>query len=208
MNNPLFITFEGGEGAGKSTQIKAVAEHLSAEGRKPVVTREPGGTPAGEKIRGLLCDPDLGPKWSPESEAMLLNAARHMHVKDIIRPALDKGQIVLCDRYIDSTRVYQGFIQGLETDFIHRLEDDIIGKIRPDLTFILDLPVEKALERVNRRGTLDHYDQGDAAFHEQLRQGFLDIAAQEPERCRVIDADRNPVDITQEICEIITEKLT
>jgi len=181
------ITFEGSEGVGKSTQIKHLSERLKSEGHDVVVTREPGGTPAAEKIRGLLSDPEFGGKWSDHAELLLMFTARAEHVKDVIAPALEANKIILCDRYVDSTRVYQGHLVKIPMDFILELERRVAGGAMPHLTFILDMPVTEAMERVHARGAVDHYDQGDEALYQTLRDGFLDVGKSES-RCRVIDA--------------------
>lgn len=185
----LFITLEGGEGAGKTTQIEHLQEALIQEGRSVVVTREPGGTPAAETIRSLLSHPEFGPEWTPDAETMLLYAARSMHITDVIKPALAQGRIVICDRYVDSTRVYQGSVQRMNPFFLECLEVQIIGDVMPDITFVLDIPSDETIKRIDARGgAKDHYDSADAEFHELIRQGFLTIAQQEPQRCSVINA--------------------
>ena len=208
MDKGFFITFEGGEGVGKTTQIKHLKRHLKDNGHDIILTREPGGTPAAEEIRSLLSHPAYGGKWTPEAEAMLLFAARAMHIKEVIAPALQQGQIVICDRYTDSTRVYQSHLQGLGMDFIDNLEKQIVGKYKPDLTFILDLPAQKAMERVQSRGAKDHYDRGNLEFYNKLRQGFLDIAAKNPERCDVVDATADEKTIADHIFSIVSKRLS
>lgn len=203
-----FITFEGGEGVGKTTQITALAESLKKQGHDVVVTREPGGTPAAETIRSLLSHKDFGGKWSSEAEAMLIFAARVMHVRDVIKPALDQGKIVISDRYIDSTRAYQGYLQGMDMAFIKRLEQDVVGNVMPDVTLILDLPVEVGMARVSKRGAEDHYDRADQSAHQTLRDAFLDIHALEPERCVVIDADKDAEKIAEDIFSIVSSKMS
>lgn len=183
-----FITFEGGEGVGKTTQIKYLEQHLKEAGHDVVVTREPGGTPAAEKIRDLLSDTDFGGKWTSHAELLLLFAARAEHVENVIAPALEKGQVVVCDRYVDSTRVYQGHLAQIPMEFIYDLEKRVVGDVLPHITFVLDMPVEGAMARVRERGAEDHYDQGDETFYQKLRDGFLSIAVSEKERCVLIDA--------------------
>ncbi len=188
----LFITFEGGEGTGKSTQVRRLAEHFRAEGRAVVETREPGGTPAGEALRSLLVTGEVG-RWSAEAEAMLNAAARSVHVRDVIAPALARGDVVISDRFIDSTRAYQGYAGGCSFDLIDSLELSAIGECRPNLTLILDLDSAVGLARAKNRGEgmEDRYERKGLAFHERLRAGFLAIAKAEPQRCRVIDASQN-----------------
>ena len=188
----LFITFEGGEGTGKSTQVRRLAEHFRAKGRAVVETREPGGTPAGEALRSLLVTGEVG-RWSAEAEAMLNAAARSVHVRDVIAPALARGDVVISDRFIDSTRAYQGYAGGCSFDLIDSLELSAIGECRPNLTLILDLDSAVGLARAKNRGEgmEDRYERKGLAFHERLRAGFLAIAKAEPQRCRVIDASQN-----------------
>lgn len=200
MEKGLFITLEGGEGAGKTTQIEYLREALIQEGHSVVVTREPGGTPAAEELRGLLSHPEYGPEWTPEAETMLLYAARSMHMTDVIKPALAQGRIVICDRFVDSTRVYQGSLQSMNPFFLECLEVQIIGDIMPHITFVLDIPSEETIKRIEARGgAKDHYDNADISFHEKIRQGFLTIAHQEPERCHVINAVQKEALIAHEI---------
>lgn len=185
----LFITFEGGEGTGKSTQVRRLADYFRAQGRAVVETREPGGTPAGEALRNLLVTGEVG-RWSAEAEAMLNAAARSVHVRDVIAPALAQGDVVISDRFIDSTRAYQGFAGGCSFELIDNLEKAAIGDCRPDLTLILDLGAALGLARAKARGDgmEDRYERKGLAFHEKLRAGFLAIAKAEPKRCAVIDA--------------------
>jgi len=193
-----FVTFEGGEGAGKSTQIRRLAETLGRSHLSLVVTREPGGTPGAEAIRDLLLGggPD---HWLPLTEALLVLAARSDHVSRRIRPALAAGQWVLCDRFADSTRVYQGIAGGLGVPVVERLHKAVFGTLRPDLTLILDVPVEVGLTR--RRGVegSNRYEAMDRDFHERVRSGFLALAQREPERCVVIDATRDEDAVASEI---------
>ncbi|MBM3567344.1 MAG: dTMP kinase [Alphaproteobacteria bacterium] len=187
-----FITFEGGEGGGKSTQAKRLAVELAASGLEVDLTREPGGTPGAEAIRGLLVGGAVE-RWQPWSEALLHYAARLDHVRSRIEPALAAGRWVICDRFADSTAAYQGFGHQLGRESIARLHRLVLGEFKPDLTLILDLPVELGLRRASARGGgEDRYERMDRAFHERLRQGFLAIAATERERCAVIDASAEP----------------
>ncbi len=195
-NSGLFITFEGGEGSGKTTQINLLAKALSTKGHKVLTTREPGGTSEAEKIRNLLVQRDGG-NWSPMAETLLLLAARSMHVDHIIRPALEEGIIVISDRFSDSTLAYQGYGHGFSKDKIQTLSIEVLDNFKPDLTFILDIDPKEGLKRSGRRlaaETLnieqmeDRFENLDISFHESLRKGFLDIAKNEPERCRVLNA--------------------
>ncbi len=208
-----FISFEGGEGAGKSTQIKRLADVLRARGFDVLVTREPGGSPGAEAVRHVLLS-GAAEDFGVRMEAMLFAAARNDHVEEVIRPALSKGQIVLCDRFIDSSRVYQGITGNLETDLVDALEGIAIDGLRPDLTLILDLPAEKGLERARRRGDQtgkgsapDRFEKEEVEVHEMRRQAFLDIAAADAERCRVIDADRNEEHVAADILAAVDHLL-
>jgi dTMP kinase len=195
----LFITLEGGEGGGKSTQSRLLAERLKAQGHDVIATREPGGTPEAEKIRNLLVQREGG-DWSPLAEMLLMFAARAMHVRDLIAPALSAGKTVICDRFTDSTRAYQGHAGGVSMDLINAVHAQ--HAIAPDLTLILDIPAEAGLKRSARRlahahSGEDRFEAKDLAFHEKLRQGYLAIARAEPARCRVIDATQ-PIDAVAE----------
>lgn len=185
-----FITFEGGEGAGKSTQVRRLAARLGRLGLDVVTTREPGGSPAAEAIRGLLLSGRAKP-LGVIGEAFLFAAARIDHIAETIRPALDRGAFVLCDRFTDSTRVYQGAAGGLDGETVMALEAAAVGDLKPDLTVILDLPVEIGLARVAARGggvAADRFEAEAIAVHEHRRRAFLEIAEREPERCIVVDA--------------------
>jgi dTMP kinase len=186
---PKFVTFEGGEGGGKSTQLRRLAEALRARGETVVATREPGGAPGAEEIRRLLVEGEPG-RWPAEAEALLHFAARAEHLAKVIRPALDAGQWVLCDRFADSTLAYQGYGQGLDLAWLKRLRARVVGATEPGLTLILDLPVETGLGRASKQ---QRYERMGHAFHERLRAGFLAIAKEEPGRSVVIDATR-PID--------------
>lgn len=190
----VFITFEGGEGAGKSTHIKRLAERLKAQSREVLLTREPGGTPGGEAIRALVLAGDVV-RWSAEAEALLNYAARDAHLREAIRPALVRGAIVLSDRFMDSTRAYQGHGGGCDMGLIDALERVVVGATRPKLTLIFDLDPELGLSRAKHRGEAeeDRFERKGLDFHRRLRKGFLDIARREPDRCRILDAAK-PVD--------------
>ncbi len=182
-----FITLEGGEGAGKSTQMDRLADVLRAAGRDVVATREPGGAPGAEEIRKILVSGKVD-RWSPLSELLLFVAARREHVDRTIEPSLSRGAWVVCDRFSDSTTAYQGYGRGL-IDECEALQRMALGEFRPDLTLILDLPVELGLERARARsGQGKRYEQMGIDFHRRVREGFLQIARREPARCRVIDA--------------------
>lgn len=194
LTRGFFITLEGGEGSGKSTQGRRLAEFLRARGEPVILTREPGGTPQGEALRALLVSGEPQ-AWSPASEAMLMSAAREAHVRTVIAPALARGETVISDRFMDSTRVYQGHAGGVPQDVVAALEQAAIGNTVPDLTLIFDIAAGEGLARASRRGTVneDRFERKGAAFHEKLREGFLAIASNEPRRCRVINAAQ-PVD--------------
>ncbi len=200
----LLITFEGGEGAGKSTQILALADHLRAQGFEVIVTREPGGSAGAEAVRHVILS-GAAETYGPAMEALLFAAARSDHVDQKIRPAIETGQIVLCDRFIDSSRVYQGISGNLDPQFMQSVERIAIDGTMPDLTFILDIPADKGLARAGlRRGTevADRFEKETIATHEARRQAFLAIAASEPQRCKVIDADRTVDAISAEIAAL------
>eukprot|EP00435_Cladocopium_sp_Y103_P076606 s1_g345.t1 len=183
-----FITFEGGEGAGKSTQIRLLGEALAKAGHQVLQTREPGGSPGAEEIRSLLVTGDSD-RWTGMTEVLLHFAARTDHLARVIRPALEAGTWVLCDRFVDSSVAYQGVAQGLGTDVLQNLTQLVVADTMPDLTLILDLPVEEGLARAGSRGDgEDRYEKMGQAFHQTLRQAFLDIAEGAPDRCKVIDA--------------------
>jgi len=188
MSRGRFITFEGGEGAGKSTQARRLAAALRAEGLEVVETREPGGSPGAEAIRALLVQGEAE-RWTPTADALLMYAARSDHLDRVIRPALARGAWVVCDRFADSTRAYQGVGGGVSQDLVRALEAGVVAADWPDLTLIFDLPVAAGLARADDRGGAEaRFEAKGAAFHEKLRQAFLDIAGREPDRCVVIDA--------------------
>ncbi len=189
-----FITLEGGEGAGKSTQVRRLAEALSGQTDEIVTTREPGGAPGAEAIRAILVDGDVD-RWDAITETLLHFAARRDHLEVTIRPALERGACVICDRFADSTMAYQGIVQGAGRDVVDRLYAIAVGDLKPDLTLVLDLPVEIGLARAAERGGADRYERMGPAYHERLRQAFQDIVADHPERCRLIDATGSEDDV-------------
>ena len=184
----MFVTFEGGEGTGKSTQIARVAGWLVGRGAEVVATREPGGTPLAEAVRAVLLDPGLAPDGL--SEILLLAAARHDNVRRLIEPALARGAVVLADRFTDSSLVYQGIVRGLGLAEVERLNRLATSGIEPDRTLVLDLPVEEALARARIRGAAgeSRLDDEPIAFHRRVREGFLELARRDPGRVRVVDA--------------------
>lgn len=184
-----FITFEGGEGTGKSTQAARLVERLRARGLEVVQTREPGGSPGAEDIRAIALNGDPG-RWSAMTETLLMFAARSDHLERTIRPALESGRWVVCDRFADSSRAYQGVGGGTPAAFIEALDAAIVGATQPDLTLVFDLPVKVGLERAFGRGLFEtRFESKGLDFHERLRRGFLEIAAAHSDRCIVIDAD-------------------
>lgn len=188
MQRGKFITIEGGEGAGKSTQIRLLADWLRECGIALTITREPGGSPGAETIRKLLVEGSAD-RWDATTEALLHSAARRDHLVRMVWPALEKGDWVVCDRFADSTKAYQGYGHGLPLEAIDDLYRLTVGDFRPDLTIILDLPVEEGLARAARRaGRETRYESMDVAFHRRLRDGFLEIARADPLRCSVVDA--------------------
>jgi dTMP kinase len=202
-----FITLEGGEGAGKSTQARRLATALRGAGLDIIETREPGGSPGAEEIRRLLTAGEPA-RWSPMAETLLHFAARADHVRRTIRPALAAGRWVCCDRFADSTMAYQGYGHGIDRDFIARLAGAVLGDLRPDLTLIFDLPVEQGLARAAARsGHEDRYEKMDRSFHEALRRGFLDIAGQDPQRCVVIDAGGDEAMTWQQVGAALRDRL-
>ncbi|MGY5811621.1 dTMP kinase [Rhizobium sp. LEGMi198b] len=207
----LFVSFEGGEGAGKSTQIRCLAERLRGLGHDVLVTREPGGSPGAEAVRHVLLS-GAAEMFGTRMEAILFAAARNDHVEEVIRPALARGTIVLCDRFMDSSRVYQGITGNLEPDFIEALQRVAVNGVVPDCTLILDIPAKIGLERARKRASAsaapDRFEKEEMQTHEKRREAFLDIAARDPGRCHVIDAQRSEDAIANEIASIVEERLT
>lgn len=195
MTRGRFITFEGGEGAGKSTQVRRLVEDLRARGIAVVQTREPGGSTGAEAIRALVVSGEAD-RWSARTEALLMFASRSDHLEKTIRPALEAGSWVVCDRFADSSRAYQGAGGGAAPEFIEALDHAVVGQDQPDLTLIFDLPVAVGLERALARGQADtRFESKGRAFHQRLRDGFGEIARRNPERCRIIDATGTPDDV-------------
>ena len=202
-----FITLEGGEGAGKSTQIARLKGWLEGRGRSVVATREPGGSPGAEMIRKLLVE---GPaeRWDGTTEALLHFAARREHLRSMVWPALKRGAWVLSDRFADSTLAYQGYGHGVDRKIFEQLYGVAVGAFRPDLTLVLDLPIEAGLARAaTRRGTETRYESLPRDFHARVRAGFLEIAAQDPRRCVVIDATGDIDTIAGAIARAVSERL-
>lgn len=212
-NNGLFVTFEGGEGAGKSTQIRLLAERLRASGYDVVTTREPGGSAGAEAVRHVILS-GAAEEFGVRMEAILFAAARNDHVEELIKPALSAGSVVLCDRFMDSSRVYQGVTGNLPHDFVANLERVAINGTVPDCTIIFDLPAEVGLARARRRldaidrdATPDRFEREELETHKTRREAFLDIAAAEPFRCRIVDASGEVEAIAEAVYRIVEPML-
>ena len=208
----IFISFEGGEGSGKSTQIRLLEQWFRHRGRDVIVTREPGGSSGAEEIRALLLTGEPG-RWDAVTEALLMFAARRDHVERTIRPALARGQVVLCDRFADSSVAYQGYGHGLGAEYIRQLWKLAIGDFKPDLTLMMDLPIETGLARAFARfadvkAAEDRFEKMEMDFHHRLQQGFREITLAEPERCRVIDADGDIETVSERINAVVAHFLT
>ncbi len=202
-----FITLEGGEGCGKTTQIKLLAASLTAAGRSTIITREPGGSVGAEKIRELLVTGEVD-RWDGQTETLLFYAARTDHLARTVRPALAQGNIVICDRFSDSTRVYQGIGKGVSSQFIDALHTLTLGDFAPSLTLILDVPPETGLARASaRRGSEMRFEQLSLDFHHRVREGFLAIANAEPARCVVVDASKTVEEVAAEIKNVVFQRL-
>jgi dTMP kinase len=203
-----FISFEGGEGSGKSTQVKLLAESLRKTGLNVILTREPGGSPASEEIRDLLVSGAVD-RWSPMAEVLLNYAAREMHVKKTIQPALERGDWVITDRFFDSTLAYQGYGGGVDPLRIDAIRKIVLDQFAPDLTLILDLPGEEGLNRAGKRmlenkSGEDRFERMERDFHHRLRDGFLTIAAAEPTRCRVIEASGDETQVASRVMTAVS----
>lgn len=202
-----FITFEGSEGCGKTTQIQSLCGRLQEEGREVLLTREPGGTAAGEKIRDLLQHAPEGEGLTPEAEVLLFTASRAQLVREQIMPAIERGVYVLADRFLDSTTVYQGVARGLDAAAVAAINRFAVGECMPDMTFLLDLDIKEGRRRVSERsrGDEDRMERETDAFFEKVRRGYLDLAAREPERFIVLDAMKSPDEIGREIWNYLEE---
>ena len=204
-----FITFEGGEGSGKSTQIKLLANRLDAAGLRNLTTREPGGSPGAEIIRHLVLS-GMGKLLGSDAETLLFAAARDDHVRGVILPALNQGTWVLCDRFIDSTRAYQGSLGHVAPDLLNAMQRVTIGDLKPDLTIILDVPVDVGMQRAAaRRGSAapDRFENEDVRFHQGLRDAYRKIAADDPRRCVLIDATANPNLVAEAVWNAVRDRL-
>jgi dTMP kinase len=225
MTAGWFITFEGGEGSGKSTQAKRLADRLTAAGHAVTVTREPGGSPFAERLRTLILDPNLE-KHSPLADALLFASARADHLEQVIRPALNSGRFVVCDRFSDSTRVYQGYAGRVEPRLLEAVELIVVQNTKPDLTIVVDIPAEIGLARAALRLTApapaapsekipkqprsllaDRFESRDLEFHKRLREGFLEIARLEPQRCVVVDGQKSADDVAIAVWDAVEARL-
>ena len=208
----VFITFEGIEGSGKSTQISRLLQHLANSGRPVTLTREPGGTSIGDQIRSILLDP-ANRMLDPSAELLLYAASRAQHLRDVILPALGAGRIVLCDRFSDATLAYQGYGRGLSIATIRELDRIVTAGLRPRLTVLLDLAAETGVLRARGRNTSQglggeaRFENEDLTFHDRVRNGYLELARQEPERIRVVNAARTPEEIQDDIRKIVDDVL-
>ena len=198
----LFITLEGPEGAGKSTNREYLAERMRERGIEVQLTREPGGTPLAERIRELLLDPS-DEKMAVDTELLLVFAARAQHIAEVIRPALERGAVVLCDRFTDATYAYQGGGRGLPVERIARLESFVQGGLRPDLTLVFDLPVEIGLSRAAARGRLDRFEQEGRGFFEAVRNTYLDRASADPARYHILDAAQSLAEVQRDLDKLL-----
>ena len=205
MSQGLFITLEGPEGAGKTTQLARLEARLRAAGQAVTVTREPGGTPLGTRVREVVLDPAV--EIEPLGEFLLYSASRAQLVRDVLRPALERGETVLCDRYADSSLAYQGAGRGLSLPLLRQITAEVTGGLTPGLTVLLDLDPALGLQRAARRGQPDRLEQADLTFHRRVRQGFLDLAHAEPHRFLVLDATRPEDELEAEIWAAVSKKL-
>jgi len=201
-----FITLEGGEGAGKSTQASRLAAWVREQGHRVVETREPGGSPGGEILRDVLVNAEAD-RWDAVGEALILSAARRDHLRQVIWPALRDGQWVICDRFADSTRAYQGYGHGLSAEALDILYELVAGPFGPDLTLILDMDPREGLRRARSRGPLTRFETLDIEFHSRVRLGFQEIAGREPERCSIIEADSDADTVTARILGCVRERI-
>ncbi|RMA97897.1 dTMP kinase [Hydrogenothermus marinus] len=203
----LFITFEGVEGAGKSTQAKMLYEYFNNKKIKAILTKEPGGTKTGLKIREILLS-HTDEKFTGISELFLYEADRNLHIENVIKPNLEKGINVICDRFIDSTLAYQGYARGLNIELIKQLNNIATNGLKPNITFLIDIPVEEGLKRIKNERNIDRIEKEDIYFHKRLREGFLKIAEEEKERIFVIDGTKDKKEIFKNILNILEKKFT
>ncbi|GAB5387220.1 MAG: dTMP kinase [Alphaproteobacteria bacterium] len=207
MSRGMFITLEGGEGAGKSTQVRQLAAAIEATGRDVVRTREPGGTLGAEEIRSLVVTGGTD-RWDSTTEALLMFASRRDHVERLIKPALARGAWVICDRFADSTTAYQGYGHGLGADWVRGLYQLVLGEFGPDLTLVMDIDPLKGIERTGNRDHAEtRFERMGEGFHDRLRAGFLAIAEADPERCAVLDAGQRADAVFADACSVIEDRL-
>ena len=206
MADGKFITFEGIEGCGKTTQIKLLNEYLQSKGFKTILTREPGGTTIGDKIRQILLDP-ANKKMHPLTELLLYGASRAQHVEELIRPALSEGKIVLCDRYSDSTTAYQGAARRVDKKILASLDAIATSGLVPDITIVVDVAPTVGLSRVAGRGAPDRFEQETLAFHERVRQGYFTLAKGNPKRVKIVDGSKEIEEVHGEIIKVIEKFL-
>ena len=209
----MFISFEGIEGSGKTTHVKHTVRFLKDKGHDCVITREPGGTRIGEKIRAILLDP-MSKDMDPLAELLLYTADRAQHIKEFILPLLSDGKMVLCDRYYDATMAYQGFARGLDIGLIEKMHKLLFENLKPDITLLLDLPPEiglarawKQIETGTRTGEETRFEEETLSFHKKVRSGYLELAHLEPERFRIIDASKDEHGVREEIIKILDAEL-
>ncbi len=204
MKSGIFITFEGGDGVGKSTQVQRLSEHLIDAGQSTVITREPGGVPVAEEIRALILREGAEGVNDPMAEAILFYAARRLHLMQKIIPALNKGKVVLCDRFTDSTYVYQSVVKGVSEELLKMLDLHVVHQTQPHLTILLDMPANDAAQRrIKRIQTSDKFEVEGMEFHEKVRKGFLDRAKAYPERVHVVNAKCEPDEVADRIWIIV-----
>ncbi len=210
----MFITFEGIEGSGKTTQIKQILNYLRGKGYNCIGTREPGDTVVGQKIRSILLNPDHS-DLVPQAELFLYAADRAQHIRERIMPALTDGKVVVCDRFSDATTAYQGYARGLDLSLIEKINTIVLGELKPDITFLFDLSPEVGLKRAwkqidggSRSGAETRFEKEKLSFHEKVRQGYLKLAEHEPERIMIIDASKNEDEVRQQIIDIIALKMS
>jgi dTMP kinase len=207
MKPGIFITFEGSEGSGKTSQIPPLAEALRQQGYAVLTTREPGGTPIVEQIRSVILDLK-NTEMHPRTEILLFQAARAQHVEQVIRPHLQQGGIVLCDRYADSTLAYQGYGRQTNLAELREIVDYATGGLVPDLTLLFDMDVVEGLRRRSKGGDVNRLDALDISFYQRVRQGYLALAAAEPQRWALIDASRSIPEVQQQVCQVVVERLS
>ena len=200
-----FITFEGVEGAGKSTQAKLLYQYLIDNGKEAILTKEPGGTKTGQKIRQILLE-KTDEIFPPVAELMLYEADRNFHIHNLIKPSLQQGKYIICDRFTDSTLAYQGYARGLNINLIKQLNEIATEGIKPDITFLIDIPVEEGLKRIKQTRQADRIEDEDIQFHKRLREGFLKIAENEKDRIVVLDGLETPDNIFKKVIEILKNR--